>query len=36
MKGDTEVSKDEQDDLAELKNLGLGHDCTFEECRCMG
>jgi hypothetical protein len=36
MKGDTEIYKDEQDDLAELKDLGLGHGCTFEEWRCMG
>lgn len=30
--GDVEVFKDEQNDLAELKNLRLGHDCTFGIC----
>jgi hypothetical protein len=31
MRGEAEVSKDEQDNLAELENLGFGHDDTFEE-----
>jgi hypothetical protein len=32
MRDDTGVFEDEQDNLAELKNLGFGHDDTFEEC----
>lgn len=29
MRGDAGVSEDEQDNLAELENLGFGHDDMF-------
>jgi hypothetical protein len=31
MRSDAGVSEDEQDNLAELKNLGFGHDDMFKE-----
>lgn len=30
--GDIEVLVDEQNDLAELENLRLGHGCKFGRC----